>query len=166
MQRVFGIFPDLGTAAKQKAGNLSGGQRNMLAMARALMLSPKVVLLDEPTAGLSPAYVGTVWAQVRRLAESGAGVLVVEQNVDLALRHAESVCVLVAGRTRLQGTPTVVRQQDLSALFLGGASPVAENEVGGTATGTGTASAQPDEGSLRESGMGNSDLSGSDTHGR
>ena len=166
MQRVFGIFPDLGKAARQKAGNLSGGQRNMLAIARALMLSPKVVLLDEPTAGLSPTYVGTVWTQVRRVAESGAGVLVVEQNVDLALRHAESVCVLVAGRIRLQGTPAEVRQQDLSALFLGGAAPVAENAVGGPATTPGMATGLPDEGPLRESGMGSGDLSGSDTHGR
>ena len=165
MERVFGIFPDLGKAAKQKAGNLSGGQRNMLAMARALMLSPKVVLLDEPTAGLSPTYVSTVWSQVHRVAESGAGVLVVEQNVELALRHAESVCVLVAGRSRLQGTPAEVRQQDLSALFLGGAAPVAEKGVGGPATTPGMATPSLDEVRLRERGI-KSDLSGTDTHGR
>ena len=166
MERVFGIFPDLGKAAKQRARNLSGGQRNMLAMARALMLSPKVVLLDEPTAGLSPLYVGTVWTQVRRVAESGAAVLVVEQNVDLALRHAESVCVLVAGRTRLQGTPAEVRKHDLSALFLGGAAPVNEGALGVTAATAGMPPAQPEEGPLGEGGTGNSDLSGSQTHWR
>lgn len=165
MQRVFAIFPDLGKAAKQKAGNLSGGQRNMLAMARALMLSPKVILLDEPTAGLSPTYVNTVWSQVRRVAESGAGVLVVEQNVDLALRHAESVCVLVAGGIRLQGAPAEVRQHDLSALFLGGAAPEAGHGVGGLATTPDTAFAQRTA-PLRDSGMDNRDLSGSDTNGR
>ncbi len=68
---VFDIFPDLAIARRRKAGQLSGGQRNMLGMARALMSDPKVILLDEPTAGLSPANVDVVWSQVRRIAELG-----------------------------------------------------------------------------------------------
>lgn len=120
IDEVLEIFPDLATARMKRAGDLSGGQRNMLALARALMLEPKVVLLDEPTAGLSPAYTAVVWKQVRRVAEMGTAVVVVEQNVDLALTHADRVYVLVAGRNRLDGTAAEVSTVDLSSLFLGG----------------------------------------------
>ncbi|HUY97119.1 MAG TPA: ABC transporter ATP-binding protein [Verrucomicrobiae bacterium] len=129
IDEVLAIFPDLARSPKARAGSLSGGQQNILGMARSLMLSPKVVLLDEPTAGLAPRYVGTVWEQVGRLAAAGTAVLVVEQNVDLAMRHSHRVYVLVAGRVRLHGTPAEVRQQDLTALFLGGAGPIAPADV-------------------------------------
>ena len=117
---VLDIFPDLAAARHKKAGELSGGQRNMLGMARALMLDPKVLLLDEPTAGLAPMYVKVVWEQVRRIAGTGTAVVVVEQNVDLALDHSDWVQVLVAGQTRLEGPPAVVKAEDLPSLFLGG----------------------------------------------
>lgn len=127
IEEVLEIFPDLRAARRGKAGVLSGGQRNMLGMARALMLNPQVVLLDEPTAGLSPAYTTVVWKQVRRIAESGTAVVVVEQNVDLAVSHSDWTYVLVAGRNRLDGAAAEVAKQDLSSIFLGGggASPVA-----------------------------------------
>ncbi len=120
---VLEIFPDLKTARAKKGGNLSGGQRNMLGMARALMLDPKVVLVDEPTAGLSPAYTGIVWDQILRVAGLGTAVVVVEQNVDLAVNHADWVYVLVAGRNRLEGPAGEVGREDLPSIFLGGGSP-------------------------------------------
>jgi ABC-type branched-subunit amino acid transport system ATPase component len=116
---VLEIFPDLRQARRVRAGTLSGGQKNMLALARGLMLKPKVVLLDEPTAGLSPAYTAVVWKQIKSIAESGAGVMVVEQNVDLAISHANYVYVLVAGRNRLEGPAHDMRELDLGSIFLG-----------------------------------------------
>jgi len=123
VEEVLEIFPDLKTAKAKKAGNLSGGQRNMLGMARALMLEPKVVLLDEPTAGLSPAYTRVVWEQIQRVAGLGTAVIVVEQNVDLAVNHADWVYVMVAGRNRLDGPAAMVGREDLPSIFLGGEVP-------------------------------------------
>ncbi len=116
---LYQLFPDLRDAAKKKAGQLSGGQRNMLAMARALMLTPAVLMLDEPTAGLSPLYTDVVWQKVHEIAASGTTILVVEQNVDRAIANSDWVYVLVAGRNRLDGTPEQMRAIDLSAVFLG-----------------------------------------------
>lgn len=116
---LFDLFPDLRAAEHLKAGNLSGGQRNMLAMARALMLDPAVLLLDEPTAGLSPAYTDVVWQKVQAIAETGTTVVVVEQNVDRAISHSDWVYVLVAGRNRVDGSPEYMRSLDLPAIFLG-----------------------------------------------
>ena len=123
VDEVLAIFPDLKAARTKKAGNLSGGQRNMLGMARALMLEPKVVLFDEPTAGLSPAYTKIVWEQIQRVAGLGTAVVVVEQNVDLAVKHADWVYVLVAGRNRLDGPADAVGKEDLPSIFLGGEVP-------------------------------------------
>lgn len=120
INEVLEIFPDLAAARNKKAGELSGGQRNMLALARSLMLEPKVVLLDEPTAGLSPAYTAVVWTQIKRVADVGTAVVVVEQNVDLAITNADRVYVLVAGRNRLEGTAAEVAKANLPSIFLGG----------------------------------------------
>lgn len=120
---VFELFPDLAKARQRKGGQLSGGQRNMLGMARALMSDPKVMLLDEPTAGLSPANVDAVWSQIRRIAELGTSVVVVEQNVDRALQQADWVYVLVAGRNYLDGSPAALASVDLGAIFLGATHP-------------------------------------------
>ncbi len=119
VDEVLAFFPDLRVAQKKKAGLLSGGQRNMLAVARALMVNPKVLMLDEPTAGLAPAYVAKVWNQIDSVAASGVAILIVEQNVDEALVHASDVLLLVAGKLALQGSPRDLARYDLSALFLG-----------------------------------------------
>lgn len=126
---VFDIFPDLASARRRRAGQLSGGQRNMLGMARALMSDPKVVLLDEPTAGLSPANVDVVWLQVRRIAELGTSVVVVEQNVDRALKSSDWVYILVAGRNHENGMPERLAQLDLAAVFLGASGRAGGGEL-------------------------------------
>ena len=135
IDEVLEIFPDLNKARLKRAGALSGGQRNLLGMARALMIDPTVVLFDEPTAGLSPAYTQIVWDQVKRIAASGAAVVVVEQNVDLALAAADWIYLLVDGRNHLEGTPAEIRAHDISAIFLGGARVGVQAGLNGTGRG-------------------------------
>jgi ABC-type branched-subunit amino acid transport system ATPase component len=119
---VYEIIPDLKLADRKRAGALSGGQRNLLGMARAMMLDPIALILDEPSAGLSPKYAAVVWEQVKRIAATGTAMVVVEQNVDLAFANSDWIYLLVAGRNRLDGTPQEVQTHDISALFLGAAN--------------------------------------------
>lgn len=116
---VLDVFPDLSAAADKKAVLLSGGQQNMLGMARALMLDPRVLILDEPTAGLSPRYTDVVWTQIARIIETGTAALVVEQNVDRALANATHVYVFVAGSNHVDGPSAEIAALDLAAIFLG-----------------------------------------------
>ncbi len=104
------LFPDLTGALKRNAGTLSGGQRTMLAMARGLMLDPALLVLDEPSAGLSPMFQGMLWEQINKVAATGVGILVVEQNTRRTLKHADWAYVLVLGRNQLDGAA-----QDLAA---------------------------------------------------
>lgn len=119
LDEVLEIFGDLGKAPNKKAGFLSGGQQNLLAIARALMVDPSVIVLDEPTAGLSPAYTAVVWDQIARIAQLDTAVLVVEQNVERALKHSDYVHVFVAGQDHVHGDAREIAELDLAAIFLG-----------------------------------------------
>jgi ABC-type branched-subunit amino acid transport system ATPase component len=119
MEEILSVFTDLNKAREKRAGFLSGGQQNLLAIARALMVEPKVIVLDEPTAGLSPAYTDVVWNQIERIAQTGTGILVVEQNVERALKHADFVHIFVAGSNHVHGLASEIASLDLPAIFLG-----------------------------------------------
>jgi len=115
-------FPQLKARLKDKAGNLSGGQRQVLAMAVALMTNPRVLLLDEPTAGLSPAAADDIFGLIRELALQGLIVLMVEQNALLALEYGNRGIVLAAGRKLRDDTASnLLADDEIRHLFLGGA---------------------------------------------
>ena len=119
MEEIFRIFTDLDKAREKRAGFLSGGQQNLLAIARALMVDPTVMMLDEPTAGLSPAYTDVVWSQIERISKLNTAVVVVEQNVERALKHSDYVHIFVAGRNHVHGTADEIASLDLASIFLG-----------------------------------------------
>lgn len=112
------LFPDLGPALSRKARTLSGGQRNMLALARALMVQPQVLILDEPTAGLAPIYVDAVWRHVAMIRGLGIAVVVVEQNAARALLECDVAYVLVNGANRVHGPREEVSRYELAELFM------------------------------------------------
>jgi len=115
-------FPVLASRAGAPAGTLSGGQRRMVEFARALMLDPKVVLLDEPTLGLDPASLAVIGDSVRAMVEAGTTILMVEQNVRFGLSLASHGCVLTAGTVALSGTAgEIAGHPGLMDLFFGDA---------------------------------------------
>ena len=113
IDRWFEIFPRLADRRDQPAGSLSGGEQQMLAVARALLSRPTLLLLDEPSLGLAPLLVREVFEVLGRIrAEQGTGMLLVEQNAELALELADAAYVLAAGRTVLSGPASEIRAED------------------------------------------------------
>ncbi len=121
LDAVYHYFPDLKDKRFQPAGELSGGQRQMVAMGRALMIEPKVLLLDEPTAGLSPLYMNEIFDRIVTINREGVGILMVEQNAKQALRIAHKGFVLAAGRNRFTDTgENLLNDPEVAKSFLGG----------------------------------------------
>lgn len=121
IQEIFQMFPDLLEKKNQRAGKLSGGQQQMVAMGRALMLDPKILLLDEPTAGLSPKLATEILTQVITIKESGVAILMVEQNAKKALEMSDRGYVLAMGKNKFHDTGSnLLANKEIKQLYLGG----------------------------------------------
>jgi ABC-type branched-subunit amino acid transport system ATPase component len=121
MDWVFALFPRLGERPRQLAGTMSGGEQQMLAMGRALMMRPKMLMLDEPSLGLSPRLVDEVFDKTVEMARAGLTVMLVEQNAARALEISDRAYVLELGRNRFEGTgPALLADPEVRQLYLGG----------------------------------------------
>jgi branched-chain amino acid transport system ATP-binding protein len=122
--QLYGMFPDLAAHPSLKAGQLSGGQRQMLAVARALVVAPSVLILDEPSAGLSPKIAAEVFRALKSINQTGVTILLVEQNVKAALAIAHRGVILVDGKLRHEGPAAVLAGDPIVAeLYLGAHRP-------------------------------------------
>jgi neutral amino acid transport system ATP-binding protein len=120
-QKIYDAFPKLEQRRKQQAGTLSGGERQMLAMGRAMMLDPKLLILDEPSAALSPILVDEIFAKIKEINQNGVSIILVEQNARKALSMADRGYVLDSGRDRYEGPgPDLLNDPKVGALYLGG----------------------------------------------
>ena len=120
LERVYAVFPRLAERRNQRAGTMSGGERQMLAVGRALMSEPKLLMLDEPSLGLAPAVVDTMYDAFAALHKDGLTILLAEQSVDLALEAADHAYVLQVGRTVLQGpAKSLADNPDVQRIYLG-----------------------------------------------
>jgi neutral amino acid transport system ATP-binding protein len=118
--QIFHAFPRLAERRKQRAGTLSGGERQMLAMGKALMLQPTLMLLDEPSAALSPLLVNDIFAKIQEINQSGTSIILVEQNARKALAMADRGYVLDSGRDRFEGPgPDLLNNPKVGELYLG-----------------------------------------------
>ena len=120
LDEIYELFPDLAQRPQLRAGKLSGGQRQMLALARALMLDPQVLLLDEPTASLAPKMVEDIFVTIHNINQTGVAILIVEQNAKEALSICQRAYVLASGYNRLEGTgPELLASEEVGKLYLG-----------------------------------------------
>ena len=121
LEDVLGLFPNLVPKRRLKVGGLSGGERQMVAMGRALMLDPCLLLLDEPSAGLAPVLVDSVFEKIEALNRNGLAILLVEQSAREALRRSHRGYVLAGGQVRLEGPgPALLEDAEVARLYLGG----------------------------------------------
>ncbi len=120
LDMVYGLFPRLKERRNQKAGTLSGGEQQMLAMGRALMSHPKTILMDEPSMGLSPKLVKEIFSIIRKLHEQGITILLVEQNAKMALSIADRAYVLETGRITMKGdAKELLNNEQVRKAYLG-----------------------------------------------
>ena len=120
-ERVYALFPRLAERRRQRAGKMSGGERQMVSMGRALMLDPKLLLLDEPSAGLAPLLVDLIFEKVREINAAGVAVLMVEQNARKSLELADHAYVLVGGTNAIDGAGRdLLHDPEVGRLYLGG----------------------------------------------
>ncbi|MEC4818124.1 MAG: ABC transporter ATP-binding protein [Scytonema sp. PMC 1069.18] len=118
--KIYSMFPRLGDRRRQRAGTLSGGERQMLAMGKALMLDPSLLILDEPSAALSPILVTQVFEQIKQVNQSGTAIILVEQNARKALEMAHRGCVLESGRDAITGPGIeLLNDPKVGELYLG-----------------------------------------------
>jgi neutral amino acid transport system ATP-binding protein len=130
MARVYELFPRLGERRTQTAGTMSGGERQLLAMGRALMPDPEVLLLDEPSAGLAPAFVEAIFAKIAEINEAGVTVVMVEQNARRALGMSDRGYVLDVGQNRFQGPGReLLEDPKVAELYLGGTARIDRPEA-------------------------------------
>lgn len=121
MEMVFNYFPRLKERSKQTSGTLSGGEQQMLAMGRALMTRPKLLLLDEPSMGLAPILVDEIFSMIQTINSAGTTILLVEQNANKALRIANRAYVLETGKIKLHGTSEeLLANSEVRTAYLGG----------------------------------------------
>jgi ABC-type branched-subunit amino acid transport system ATPase component len=130
MARMYELFPRLGERRTQTAGTMSGGERQMLAMARALMPEPEVLLLDEPSAGLAPAFVEAIFERIEHINRAGVTLVMVEQNARRALDMSDRGYVLDLGQNRFEGSgKELLADPKVAELYLGGTARIDEPEA-------------------------------------
>ncbi len=121
LDRIYQLFPALNTRKRTRVGKMSGGERQMVAMGRALMLDPRLLMLDEPSAALAPNLTATIFERIVAINETGTAILIVEQNAKESLRRSHRGCVLAAGLKCFEDSgPAILANENIGRLYLGG----------------------------------------------